>query len=783
MLEDQAPSALLILLARWWRFGMRVCRAILLQISKSTWLKVIGALTLLGVYISVVLLSFTNREKSLINPSTGLPGSQPMFDRTYVTHMHREDQLPSLITLAHSLLQQQSQYGLLVLLPTGRPAAAKHHRPPKGAKKLKPKSSTSNQYHHRSRTEDEQEAEDREDARHRWSAETLAILRAIPNLTVQELSHIQFPPVETPEEMRIAAKRAASGAADAPVVSFASAVQSLLMFEIWRLTSYKQVLYLDIATVVHGNLDYLLKSDFERDVAGVGATQIEGTAKAAEKKKATAETASTASPSSTSSSTTGSTETFSAPEVDAAHLRRAPIIDIATERWLHFHSRKEHILTPDTPASHATTAHLEPVDWFKSHAATTPPYLQIAAPMQLTRHDCAVHPEIVQLGTRDPSSSSAPDGGPSSLLASSAGSAPLFQTSLEWSLFAGGMVLLVPNAFTYHQLLAFYTHTHVERKTRFSTAFSQRLRRQKFSDHPSRVLNNFFAEPCAHGLEDHHDHHHGSAVTLDGTTQPALATGMAEDTKQSGCWHPLPFNFSLVSHTCACEQTREWSESGAGMDARIGLASVGLQGNFGMISPPSSSSTRPSSPDDADASCGVDMWSDVFLPSSTVEILRRCEQLTIVEKGEGEEEGETSEKPKEATSKHKSKSSHATLQTSTITPASPSSSSSSSSSSSLPSPSYYSQLLSVLSWRSAEEQEQARHRYAWMYLDETRKETVARVDAWVGEQQANKTAAALVEGGNQAECCGSRFKRIFQLYFEALKFTRPKFDGRSKRAG
>ena len=722
-----------------------------------------------------MLLSFTsNKGSSTPSPSlTSSPftllSSSPastgqLQDRTYVTTMVNETQLPALVTLAYSLMACESQYGLLVLLPTGGigPSKTGHKKRKTNAKsRTGRKSNTNNQQYEKStlitRWEkkkrqqqqqqhglqppptigDEASASSSLDEPTEWSEDTLAILRAIPNLTIQELSHIQFPPPSS------------SSAA------FVDAVSTLLMFEVWRLTSYKQVLFLAPDTVVQQNIDHLLRTDMEQMI-----------------------------------DESHYNLNTSHPDFDTSDVvqfrRRA--IDVAIERWLHYDSLKQQF-DLHRPMNDYSVTHLSPVEWYESHAAQTPTYLQIVAPMHLTTQDCQRHDEIVQFAATTTAIATKKHNrqNESEARINHANPTNLFTSSLEWSLFSGHIILLQPHSFTYHLLLSQYTHTnpHPEQANPIasspsvgSSSSDPAVRRLKYGSSSVEFLNRFFQEPCAHSTLDP-AHYHGDETTSStlesAPSTPSHPHPLVES--KVGCWHPLPFNYSRTSHTCRCEDSAGGeSENGERIDV--------LSSSSSSSSPPSTStSTRHSL---LTYTCSpTPVWSTLL--ASTSEILRRYDRLTVPPTSEEESDSEKEdEKSDEKTQTIKTMSTPSTT--------SPSSS-----------PSYYSQLLSTLAWLdSSDRVDGESHRFGRMYLQEMEDHAIKQIHHWgrvkkkARSEKGTQSSSSYhppssshphphphshshpPPGQLPSSCCRRKYIRVIRTYFDALRVIRPNFDGSKK---
>ena len=110
-----------------------------------------------------------------------------------------------------------------------------------------------------------------------------------------------------------------------------------------------------------------------------------------------------------------------------------------------------------------------------------------------------------------------------------------------------------------------------------------------------------------------------------------------------------------------------------------------------------------------------------------------------------------------------------------------------SSPSSSPASSYYSQLLSSLTWLSSEANDAAAgesHRFARMYLKEMEQKALDQIDEWAQQQQRvdqlrNHTTQGQVDQG-PSQCCRQRYIKVIRLFFEALAYLRPQFDAKAK---
>lgn len=107
-----------------------------------------------------------------------------------------------------------------------------------------------------------------------------------------------------------------------------------------------------------------------------------------------------------------------------------------------------------------------------------------------------------------------------------------------------------------------------------------------------------------------------------------------------------------------------------------------------------------------------------------------------------------------------------------------------------PSPtSYYSQLLSSLSWLFSDSADQANHRFARLYIQEQQERALEKLDALLDPRAAastNATRPALTsqsdaDAGTEpgvflSPCCHRQYRRVLTTYFTALRFIRPNFD-------
>ena len=840
-----------------------MCHALL---SSSTLSRSLAAALLLCIYVSVVLLAFTHSKNPPLTSAQAealaLAGKSSAGggagDRTFVTAIWDEAQVPALISLAHSLMQARSEFGLLLLLPTGAGAepggahagSRSRRAPVRRATKI-----TTTPASRRKRKSgknaggiggaggdadsfpiDDDAASSpagsssNGDVVHAWSEDTLAVLRAIPNLTLQLLPHVRFPPKQSLSSATDARVLASEGsfsttqAAQADV-SFTSAVRTLLLFEIWRLTEFQQVLYIDVNSIVQRNIDHLLRAETIEAVP-LGAALAKqrggsgGSGKRRKLPKATTTLATTkeAAASDSAAATAAGVTTLSSgsarlsaagastnsesdsPEFDDRH-RRAEVVDAGLERWLHAHSMHEaHLPTPapdvgstspnlaaSPGASHSFHAHLSSIDWSDAVAHSTPAYLQVAAPMQLASEDCERFEAVAkqcgrdfdgEVATHDHSPAAAAAASAASSSSSGAGASnskskppsleafsisghtSLLSPSLSWSLFNSNLLLLTPNAYTYHLLLQSYTHTHVERRDRFDPRhFEHRLDRIKYGNYPGKILNHFFARPCAASASGT-----GHAATA-GEASAAAASPLSAPT--SGCWHPLRLNLSLTSHTCGC------------------------------LGPPElhSAATQPVMRYTACATPGrLNPW--VLLPSSTATTLRECDQLTIQSSGAaagagGGVEGET-------TSVGEDRASFATESvadpsTLSFPPGFSPASSASSTSAPASSASYYSALLSSLSWLWGSSAERASHRFAELYLIEQESKSREALDEAAGmgigvggnrttSASASEAQSTVAEEDILSPCCHAQYGRVLDTYYKALRFIRPSFDDPTQQA-
>lgn len=107
-----------------------------------------------------------------------------------------------------------------------------------------------------------------------------------------------------------------------------------------------------------------------------------------------------------------------------------------------------------------------------------------------------------------------------------------------------------------------------------------------------------------------------------------------------------------------------------------------------------------------------------------------------------------------------------------------------------PSPtSYYSQLLSSLSWLFSDSADQANHRFARLYIQEQQERALEKLDALLDPRAAASTNATRPAPTMQSDadagtepgvflspCCHRQYRRVLTTYFTALRFIRPNFD-------